>query len=453
MTQDPQQSAPPGEQQQSQGQDPPGQQQQSQGQDPPGQQQQSQGQDPPGQQQQYLPAQQQQYQEYQGQYPQGAEPGWSLPPKQPTSQESTAALIIVGAVVACGLVLAVTGRQSRPSGPGVETPPTQVQQAAPSSVPASASSSGPAAYQPPPTVVPAVTQRDYDFPLGEPFHLGTFSYVFTGVDLEDAVGNRFARQRATDGAVFLLVRYTETNLGNETATVLAGMNMRVTDAQGRTFRPSSNAMTALAMSGAADLLASELQPGIRQRSVVAFEVPQDSARSRLILSLDERGFLSTGQKRVLLRSPVNENGSVAWAQVANPVFNAAWSGAIAEIRGMMTSEDSANCDDATLAAFADNLTKAVDARGDRQPGSLKGMFDRPSPDVSINGQYVTTSIKFRPPNRPWQPRDGQVTITSREVGGRFYFVRGSVDPPREARGRTPRRQNGPASSAGERGSL
>jgi len=286
MTENPQQSArpgqqqqsqgqdPPEEQQQSQGQDPPEEQQQSQGQDPPGQQQQLQGQDPPGQQQQYLPAQQQQYQEYQGQYPQGAEPGWSPPPKQPTSNQSVVALVLVGAVVIGGVLQETARERQRASA----QPPT------------SASST------------PVEAPGAYDYTVGQQFSLGSFSYLFAKVEMRNALGSRFVREDAAEGAVFVLVYFAELNQGNETATVLTGVNTSVTDAQGRTFRACTRCMTALAMSGerSVELFASELQPGLQRRSVVAFEVPDDAVQARLVLNLEERGLFGAGRKRVLL---------------------------------------------------------------------------------------------------------------------------------------------------------
>jgi hypothetical protein len=91
------------------------------------------------------------------------------------------------------------------------------------------------------------------------------------------------------------------NLGNETRTVLAD-DLSLLDSEGREFRPSSRANTALlAVERNKDFLLSELQPGIVRKAKTVFEIPRSSARG-LILVVHEKGFLGTGKIRVALES-------------------------------------------------------------------------------------------------------------------------------------------------------
>ncbi len=136
--------------------------------------------------------------------------------------------------------------------------------------------------------------------LGQDFKLGDFTYNVKSVQVVDAVGNGFAAKRASEGAEFVLVKYVIQNDANETRTVMTD-DFRIVDAQSREFRPSSDANTALAMSGNKDLIVSEVQPGLKRNMVTAFEMPDVAAKGTFTLVIPEKGLLGTGSVRITLR--------------------------------------------------------------------------------------------------------------------------------------------------------
>jgi hypothetical protein len=145
---------------------------------------------------------------------------------------------------------------------------------------------------PPPSRQPA---------LGEDFQLGDFTYNVKRVTSSTTIGSGFAKKRASEGALFVVVEYTILNESSATETVLAD-DFRIVDSQKREFRPSSEANTALMMSGATkDFVISEVQPGIKKKMQTAFEMPETSATGGFTLVIPEKGLLGTGSVRISLR--------------------------------------------------------------------------------------------------------------------------------------------------------
>ena len=136
--------------------------------------------------------------------------------------------------------------------------------------------------------------------LGEEFKLGEFTYVVKSVDVVDSVGTGYSKKTAGEDARYVLVSFTIRNEGNETATVLTD-DFRIVDEGGREFRPSSEANTALVMSGGKDLGLTELQPGLKKTMSTAFEVPEATAKGVFTLVVPEKGAFGTGSVRITLR--------------------------------------------------------------------------------------------------------------------------------------------------------
>jgi len=136
--------------------------------------------------------------------------------------------------------------------------------------------------------------------IGETFPLGNYTYQIDGVTKRAEIGNyafgRFMGKRASAGATLLVVTYTIENTSTETQTVLAD-DFQIRDSQGRTYRASSDANTALMMeqSGDKDFLFSELQPGIPRRMQQAFEVTEASLSSPIQIIVPEKGMWSSGR--------------------------------------------------------------------------------------------------------------------------------------------------------------
>jgi len=151
--------------------------------------------------------------------------------------------------------------------------------------------------------IPAATAADYRYTMAQSFELGDFSYEVTQKSVEIRVGRRPLMITAADGARFVVVRFRETNNGNETATVMASQ-MKLEDEAGRRFAPSSQAMAAIAMSESrGNLIAAELQPGLTHASSVVFEAPAPVAdQAGLVLLVPQRGLLGRQEARVLLVS-------------------------------------------------------------------------------------------------------------------------------------------------------
>lgn len=136
--------------------------------------------------------------------------------------------------------------------------------------------------------------------LRQDFKLGEFTYNVQGVETTSAVGSGMAKKRASEGARFVVVNFTIRNDGSETETVLAD-DFRIIDAKGREYRPSSEANTALVMSGGKDLGLAELQPGLKRKMQTAFEMPTEAAEGEITLVIPEKGALGTESVRMTLR--------------------------------------------------------------------------------------------------------------------------------------------------------
>ena len=132
--------------------------------------------------------------------------------------------------------------------------------------------------------------------IGEKFRLGDFTYQINFSETRTSIGPSFARVAASGNGVFVIVHYSITNESDKTRTVLSD-DFVLRDSKGRTFRPSSKALAALAMTSTEkDLLLSELQPGLERETATAFEVSDDS---ELVLIVPEKGLF--GSKRVEVR--------------------------------------------------------------------------------------------------------------------------------------------------------
>lgn len=142
-------------------------------------------------------------------------------------------------------------------------------------------------------------QKNKFYEIGQRFKLGGFAYTIVDSKGMLSIGNRFTREKASDGAIFYLVEFEIENIQNETATVLSS-DFKIRDQNGRTFEPSTKAASTLAMSGKQDLLLSQLQPGIKKKSIVAFELPKSAVSKAVILVIPEKGLFSSGKVEVAL---------------------------------------------------------------------------------------------------------------------------------------------------------
>lgn len=78
-------------------------------------------------------------------------------------------------------------------------------------------------------------------------------------------------------------------------------DFEIRDAQDRSFRSSSNANTALAMTSDDDFMISELQPGLQKTTATAFEVPEDVIANDFEIVVPEKGWTGTGTLSVAVK--------------------------------------------------------------------------------------------------------------------------------------------------------
>jgi hypothetical protein len=129
----------------------------------------------------------------------------------------------------------------------------------------------------------------------EEFKLGDYSYKITSVQTAKAVGPEFLREKASDGAVYLLVNYFIRNDGKQTAETDAN-DFRLLDTEEREYSPDSRGTTAVS----SDFILRELHPGIFKKAVVAFEVPESVMRSAFRIVVPEKGVGLENRKTAFL---------------------------------------------------------------------------------------------------------------------------------------------------------
>ncbi len=275
---------------------------------------------------------------------------------------------------------------------------------------------------PAPSPPPQPAASDFDFALGETFDLGSFRYVIDSASRMDTIGRGFARQRAPEGATFLVIRYTETNMGTETETVAEGP-MVVTDDQGRTFRPSSRAMTALAMSDQADLGITELHPGVARESVVAFEIPRTSVTK--VVTVNERGLLGSRTVRVRIRSRLDLRLDALIQDVLNPLGDAVEAQRPGDLRRIMKPADASARTDEALAEWTTRYAAFQQAvQGTRAVEALE-LNDLDDGRTEFKFRFETARGRRAEP----------VTFILREEPDRTYLVEMRVPDPPGARRR------------------
>lgn len=135
---------------------------------------------------------------------------------------------------------------------------------------------------------------------GQTFRLGKYSYNIGRCFYKNSIGPSGFETFPAGKAVFCVVHYSILNETQETQTV-ASDDFNLRDAKGRVFRPSARALTALIMRGAnKDFILSELQPGVEQQTMTAFEIPPDATVGGLVLIVPEKGLMSSGKAEVVL---------------------------------------------------------------------------------------------------------------------------------------------------------
>ena len=139
----------------------------------------------------------------------------------------------------------------------------------------------------------SASQTPQEITVGTPVQIGNFAYQVNDFSFRKSIGNEFMRETA-DG-IYLLVDLSIKNIDDESHT-LDNSLFSITDLNGNKYEYSTNASTALEMSGYKTLFLKQCQPNIVTRGVLVFEVPQkDKYYLHLVGS-----FWGTKSVRVLL---------------------------------------------------------------------------------------------------------------------------------------------------------
>ena len=107
--------------------------------------------------------------------------------------------------------------------------------------------------------------------IGKPIQIGYFIYTVQSISFRKTVGNEYVEETA-DG-IYMLINLSIKNISDETRT-LDGSLFAVTDQNGTKYEFSTNASTALELSGKKTLFLKECQPNITTKGVLIFEVPE-----------------------------------------------------------------------------------------------------------------------------------------------------------------------------------
>ncbi len=248
----------------------------------------------------------------------------------------------------------------------------------------------------------------YESVLNEPFAVGDFSYVVRSVSRFNKIGRGPLARTASEGAKFVIVDFDETNNGNETATVTTSAMQIVAD--GKTFRASSNAMTALAMSGRNELLLAELQPGLAHRGKVAFEMPIHAADGFMVLVVPERGVLGRRRQRVALDTRARAEAGRVFAE------------AIGAVRDLKENETpSVGLTEAEQRTLANGRLAELGAAF----RSLDPLMLSQTEEMSVarsDGFYVVT-FSWHPDHQPSNPNsDPTIALRTRYWNGAFRLI-------------------------------
>lgn len=144
--------------------------------------------------------------------------------------------------------------------------------------------------------------------MGETWRLGCCEYTANTAMAQNRVGSSFAVERADPGVIFVVLRFTETNLSDETVHAMGG-NVQLIDHRGRHFDESSRVMTAIEMSERTQMLP-ELQPNVPHRGIAGFEVPSDIVDGPLDFRFTERGMLGTDTATVRTMSGARARNAI-----------------------------------------------------------------------------------------------------------------------------------------------
>ncbi|MBN2881738.1 DUF4352 domain-containing protein [Candidatus Woesearchaeota archaeon] len=109
--------------------------------------------------------------------------------------------------------------------------------------------------------------------IGDEISIDNFSYMVNGIRFVKTIGDEFTQQTA-DG-IYLIVDISVKNMDKE-EHMLDNSLFKLTDESGTEFESSTDATTALEMTGQETLFLKECPPRIQKQGLLVFEVPEEA---------------------------------------------------------------------------------------------------------------------------------------------------------------------------------
>lgn len=113
--------------------------------------------------------------------------------------------------------------------------------------------------------------------IGEGIKIGSLEVTITNVDVSSFVGNEFMHLHASEGAEYIMVRYTIKNIGASPVSSFSMPTIHLMDANGVSYDKDIHASVAFQMEiGTDQKILSDLNPGITTNGACVFEISTQS---------------------------------------------------------------------------------------------------------------------------------------------------------------------------------
>jgi hypothetical protein len=126
--------------------------------------------------------------------------------------------------------------------------------------------------------------------IGEKISTEKFDIVVSSVNTRNSVGSEFFKEKASQGAVFVVVNFNYKNISKEPIGSFNTPTIKIVDPNNVSYDSATGASAAYATEINLDKkIASDLNPGITQKDAVVFEVSKESwdkAGWKLIIKAD-----------------------------------------------------------------------------------------------------------------------------------------------------------------------
>lgn len=114
--------------------------------------------------------------------------------------------------------------------------------------------------------------------IGQPTAIGDAVITIVSVETTDAVGSQYVRERASQGATYVVVNYTLRNNGNRPLSIFEAPDMDLVDGAGVRYDEDAGATSAYIVANDEEIDAnalSNLNPGVTTRDADVYEIATD----------------------------------------------------------------------------------------------------------------------------------------------------------------------------------